>query len=427
MTLVSKDMTLADVIGTYQDTREIFITNGLKEENMTDAFLSAATVQTFMTLRGLNPEIFLKLINDAALACAEVKQLYTDELPPVPAEYLGYIVCPMKQLYKEELEKALADSYKKTGEKITAFVPMGCGGTDQYENLWKEDSIDALPDVIASMGFGDYFRGEFRKKFLDTGMFASVQAQPVPEPFASAGIADPKGIYTIYATSVYIMLIDHKKLGNLPVPETWMDLTKPIYKNMIIAGGHDDEINEVLLMHLYQEGGDQALKDLAPNVQTLWHASQMAKAAGSSMKTGAAIYILPWFFASTCPNMDHASIVFPKDGGLLSPMYMLVKKDKKGKMKAVTDFMTGKVMGDLAAATLFPSLHPQADNKFPAGTKLKWLGWDFVHKTDMKEYADMLNKKFMGYRKAAGIVDFASASNKFARAVKGFKASVARG
>ena len=425
MPLIHPEMTISGVIAKYPDTKEVLSVNGLTDDNLKT--LSSMTLASFMSLRSLNPEIFMKLMESAAEASAELKILYTTELPPVKADFLGYVVCPFKHLFKEQLEAVLHSHYEKTGDKLISFVPMGCGGPDPYEDIWDTENLYDLPDVIASVGFGAYYREPFRKRFLDTGKFISVQKDPMPEPFASAGLKDPDGIYTVYSLSAYVMLIDHKKLGDLPVPKTWMDITDQIYKDNVIIGGNEDEVNEVLLMHLWKDGGDEALKRFAPNVKAAWHSSQMAKAAGSSMKIGAAIYVLPWFFASTCPNAPYSEVVFPEDGALASPMYMLVKKDKAERMKPVTDFLTGKLLGDTANEALFPSLCPDCKRVLPEGAKLKWFGWDFIHKTDMKVLAETLNERFVSIHKNKNLMHETSEAIPLSKPEKGFKKAVLRG
>lgn len=414
-------MTLSEIISAYPDTRAVFASNGLPLEQTNHLFLTALTVESFMSLRNINPEIFLKLLNDTAEASSEVKILYTDETPVVRTDFLGYVVCPFKHLYKEAFEKKLHEHYDRTGEKLVSFVPMGCGGPDPYEYIWDTENIDELPDAIASIGFGNFWRKEFRERFLDNGKFRAVERPPLHEVFKE--LEDPLKQYTIYSVSAYVILVDHKKLGDLPVPKTWLDIANPIYKDNVIISGSDDEINEVFLMHIYKDGGEEALKNLAPNIKATWHASQMAKAAGSSMADGAAIYVLAWFFADTCPNTDHISIIFPEDGAMISPMYMMVKADKAERMKPVTDFMTGAEMGNISSGSKFPSLCPDVPNVMPEGVKLKWFGWDFVRENDMKVLAEELNARLAKYRRECGSVNLLKPSP----SKKGFKRMMVKG
>ncbi|WP_415238886.1 ABC transporter substrate-binding protein [Seleniivibrio woodruffii] len=421
MPLVTREMTLSEIISAYPDTRAVFASNGLPLEQTNHLFLTALTVESFMSLRNINPEIFLKLLNDTAEASSEVKILYTDETPVVRTDFLGYVVCPFKHLYKEAFEKKLHGHYDRTGEKLVSFVPMGCGGPDPYEYIWDTENIDELPDAIASIGFGNFWRKDFRERFLDNGKFIAVERPPLQDVFRE--LEDPLKQYTIYSVSAYVILVDHKKLGDLPVPKTWLDIANPIYKDNVIISGSDDEINEVFLMHIYKDGGEEALKNLAPNIKATWHASQMAKAAGSSMADGAAIYVLAWFFADTCPNTDHISIIFPEDGAMISPMYMMVKADKAERMKPVTDFMTGAEMGAISAGSKFPPLCPEIPNILPEGTGLKWFGWDFVRENDMKVLAEELNARLAKYRRKCGSVNLLKPSP----SKKGFKRMMVKG
>lgn len=386
-------MSVADIIRKFPETSAIFAANGLSDEIENGTLSEALLLGTFLSVRGLNEKLFTDRLEETASG-DEKTMLYTEDAPKENADFLGYVVCPIKHLYKEAYENALLAHYEKTGESFVSFVPMGCGGPDPYEYIWDAHHEDELPDVIASVGFGSFYRKEFRERFIDKGTFVSVQP-PVPEPFASAGIADPKGNYTIYSVFTYIMLVDFKKLGDLPVPESWGDLLNPIYEKNIIIGGSDDAVNEVLLLNIYREFGDEGLKKLAPNIKEAWHASQMAKAAGSSMQKGAAIYVLPWFFAKSCPNTEHAKIIWPKDGALVSPMYMLVKKSAAERMKPVVDFMTGRELGEMTEKSFFPTLLETSERRLPPEAKLKWIGWDFIYTHDMKTFSDEINERFM--------------------------------
>jgi ABC-type Fe3+ transport system substrate-binding protein len=387
-------MSIASIIEKYPETSDVFAANGMAEDIRNDSVPEALLLGTFAGIRNINEKLFIGQLEKIAES-QQLSHLYTEDAPPCKPDFLGYVVCPIKHLYKEGYEESVQRHYDETGERFVSFVPMGCGGPDPYEEVWDAENEDELPDMIASVGFGSFYRTEFRKKFLEKGIFTSVQPQPVPEPFASAGLADPKGWYTIYSVFTYIMLVDFKKLGDLPVPESWGDLLNPVYEKNIIIGGSDDAVNEVLLMNIFKDFGEEGLRKLAPNIKEAWHASQMAKAAGSSMSKGAAIYILPWFFAMSCPNTEHTKIVWPKDGALASPMYLLVKKSARDRLKPVIDFMTGTALGEMTEKSYFPTLLPVKERRLPADAKIKWIGWDFIHSHDMKTFSDELNERFM--------------------------------
>ncbi len=391
---IRPEMSISDIFADFPETKELFMMNGLGVFASNGSFLKTLTLASFMKMRELNPEIFLPLLEKRIEAC-ETPMLYTEDAPPVKPDFLGYMVCPVKHLFKESYEEAMLKHLEKTGEKFVSFVPMGCGGADPYEDIWQSHNIDELPDIVGSIGFGSFYRSQFTSRFLDSGYYESCQMKPMPEPFASAGIEDPLGVYTVYAVYTYVILVDYKKLKDLPVPRSWSDLLRPEYKNNIIVGGSDDYISEVLLVNIWKDYGQEGLDRLLPNIRDGWHASQMAKAAGSSMSNGAAIYVLPWFFAKSCPNTEHTEIIWPEDGAMASPMYMLVKKSEKERLKPVIDYMTGKELASIMSSSFFPSVHPEAENSLPEGAKIKWLGWDFIRERDMKAFSDDLNDRFM--------------------------------
>jgi hypothetical protein len=72
--------------------------------------------------------------------------LHTEEPPGGSLDFLGYVVCPLKHLFKENFETVLQKYRKETGVELRCYVPMGCGGPDPYEDIWKIDDIKDFPD-----------------------------------------------------------------------------------------------------------------------------------------------------------------------------------------------------------------------------------------------------------------------------------------
>lgn len=244
---------------------------------------------------------------------------------------------------------------------------------------------------MVSVGLDNLFKKEFIETFVIPGYFTAAQSGPVSRNFD--GIPDPRKAYSIYGIFPYVMMVDRHKLGSLPVPGRWSDLLDPVYRNNIIIGGPDG-VNELLLLDLYRELGETAIKQLAANVKDTWHAAQMAKTAGTGSVKGAAIYVLPWFFAKTCPHTRAVSIIWPEDGALANPMYFLVKKSRAADLRPLVDFVRGTEFGARMAETYFPSLHPETDNHLPEKAKFKWLGWDFVYAQDIGRLIEYITKIF---------------------------------
>jgi ABC-type Fe3+ transport system substrate-binding protein len=87
--------------------------------------------------------------------------------------------------------------------------------------------------------------------------------------------------------------------------------------------------------------------------------------------------------------------IWPKDGAIVSPIFMLAKKELEKELKPVVDFFASKQVGEtLAHNGLFPSLHPNVDNRLPDNTPLMWLGWDKIMSTDLTKQIYRLEKLF---------------------------------
>jgi molybdopterin-binding protein len=145
--------------------------------------------------------------------------------------------------------------------------------------------------VIASLGFGDFFRPEFVERFVKQGNFRTAWTGPVHPAFEKAGFRDPDGWYTIYSVWPYVLLIDKKKLGNRPVPRLWSDLLDPQYQDDIITNGsRDNRVAEVPLLYFFKDHGEVIL--------TVSDHDQVAaiitneSVAGLGLKIGGAAYAI---------------------------------------------------------------------------------------------------------------------------------------
>jgi hypothetical protein len=132
--------------------------------------------------------------------------LHTEEPPAGRLDFLGYVVCPLKHLFKESFEEVLQKYREETGVTLRCYVPMGCGGPDPYEDIWKVNRIEDFPDMVVSVGLDNLFKKDFIEKYVVSGYFTAVQARPVPPVFNE--ILDPRQAYSIYGIFPYVMMVD---------------------------------------------------------------------------------------------------------------------------------------------------------------------------------------------------------------------------
>ena len=87
--------------------------------------------------------------------------------------------------------------------------------------------------------------------------------------------------------------------------------------------------------------------------------------------------------------------VWPQDGAIVSPIFMLAKQQRAGELQPVVDFFASQAVGEtLAHAGQFPSLHPDVDNKLAPETPLMWLGWEAIMAKDLSAEIRRCNELF---------------------------------
>lgn len=396
MIKISPETKIKDILEQYPEVFPVFAAGGFgaaTSQELAEQAGESLMLKTALKVRNINHELFIKML----------EEYISDKLPLISAQndpaqklnFIGYTYCPLKLTFKEFFEEALWRYIELTNNTdFKYYIPSGCGGDDPYEDLWKAESIDQLPEIIASVGFGDFFRQEFVDKFVSKGYFKALPYADMNKEFVDAGLVDPKGWYTVYSVFPMVMLIDKKKLGSLPVPEQWSDLLNPVYRDNIIIGASHGDIHEDLFLYIYKEFGDEGVIKLAANIKTGWHGSKMAKIAGSASSEGAAIYVILSMFAESCPRTDATAVIWPRDGALTTPGYILAKNGSEMDYEPFIDFITGPDYGQKSADNYFPVLNAAVRNKIPEGSGLKWLGWDFIRANPIEKLMEHVKEVF---------------------------------
>jgi ABC-type Fe3+ transport system substrate-binding protein len=312
-------------------------------------------------------------------------------------DFLAYPPCFLKDIFREGLDGVREKYREETGTCLKSHMPPYCSNDPEniYSDIWKTSNIEDFPDAVASDGFDDLFRKEFIEKLVSKGYFKSAWNTALNKPLEKAGFEDPDGWYTVYAVIPFILFIDKNKLDGLPAPKRWSDLLEPRFQNKVIVTGSEGHPVDLPLFYFYKEHGEEGLRRLAANTKTIWHAAQIARTAGTSDPSGAAVYIQSLFFALCCPRTDATSIIWPEDGACTSPLYLLVKESRMKDLAAVTNYITGPELGRKCAQSCFLSLNPQVDNDLPENATFKWLGWDYIKSHDIPELRKQVSTIFV--------------------------------
>jgi ABC-type Fe3+ transport system substrate-binding protein len=315
-----------------------------------------------------------------------------DLLPPSKVDLLLYAPCPVKLAVKDQVDR-IVEEMRERGEDVSVHIPMGCTSIDPYNPLYRETDPDRLPAIIASIGFGDFWRQEFVERFVRRGMFEAVLPALINPMIERAGMIDPRGCYTIYGATPYIFLVDSNRLGRLPVPRTWGDLLDPRYRMEIVLCGDGDDLADAVILNIYKERGIEGLRQLAGNVKGIMHSSKMAMIAGSADPEAAAVFIIPAFFAESTKRQPHVRVIWPEDGAAASPLYFLAGKGERERLAKLISFFT-EGFAKIESASWFVPLGRTDLTGFPPHAGLKWVGWDFIETNDVNSLRDELNASF---------------------------------
>jgi ABC-type Fe3+ transport system substrate-binding protein len=312
-----------------------------------------------------------------------------DVQPASSLDLLAYVSCPVRQVLRDHFDALAANYHKATGDVLNCHIPAGCHGDDPYDDLADVATVDELPGVTASIGYGDFMTPAFLRKFVAQGCFASANHGRVHPAFASAGLLDAEGWYTPYSAGVHVLLVDMARLGALPPPRRWSDLLDPRYADLIISdGAHDQRFAAVPLLHFYKEHGEAGVVRLAKNIREDWHPAEMVKRVGGP-ESKAAIYIVPWSFARARQWKGQVRVVWPEEGAIASPMYAWVKAGARGTVAAVAQGLLSAELGRHFAQAGYPVLSPDVDNLLPAEASFTWLGWDYVRTHAIKDLVEL--------------------------------------
>ena len=313
-----------------------------------------------------------------------------------PLDVFGEAVCALKPAFREGYNAAATRFRALRGRSLRGYLPAicGCDGVKGAENIHKIrelDDIAKFPAVTVSFGLNDYFSGRFLSRFTGRGYFEQLHlpSQPV---FAQSGLMDPNGEFHIFSVMPTVLLVDERMRAGRPVPKRWGDLLDPVWAGDVMLPAAHGAVSTLLPLTILRDSGEAGLAALARSARGAQHATDSIRMAGRTLK-GPAVYVVPWFFACACPNED-VRVVWPEDGALVEPSFLLVRKGQAETYAPVLNFITGADYAAACAGHNYPAACPSAENRMPNGARFNWLGWDFLREAPLEERAAAIKGRF---------------------------------
>jgi ABC-type Fe3+ transport system substrate-binding protein len=302
-------------------------------------------------------------------------------------DFLGRMPVPLRRAFKAGLDRSVAARRAAAGEELACCFLSGGEWYRPFDGL-AACSGDQLPNLLATPFHYDLLFSSLLRHYAPSG---EIRDQPDCHPVcASAGLSDPEGVFRLFAAIPFVFLVDETRLRGRPAPRAWEDLLNPAWAEDIVFGGWrpNDRVpyqdyNDYLLLALCREYGAAGLEAFAANVRHLQHNVRTATLAGSNSSDVGAIAILPWLQAELNPRRQRTRVIWPEDGALAMPINYLVKTGMEARVQTLVDYLTGPDLGALLAHNRYPPSNPRVADAFPAGVRLKWLGWDYVRSHDI--------------------------------------------
>lgn len=306
--------------------------------------------------------------------------------------FMAMLPCGLRNPFKDFLQAHLA-SNTETYAGLNYLTEGNVNHEVSYYPLLDTvASEEELPDIMVASDVNNFFHRPFQERFINKGIFECYSPFEPNDYLEKVGFSDPASHYTMYTVNMLVMAVDTERLGNTPIPQKWADLLSPNFENKIIMRGEDDFFCNAVMLPFYKDHGWDAIRSLALNIRSGMHPAEMVKLADAGKEGAATVYIMPYFFAKKIKN-PAVKLIWPEDGAIASPVFILVKKTASIKHKPLLDFLLSEEMGNMLVSRFFPSIHPYVNNTLPEA--VKWLGWDFLNKNDIGVLKERIRDVFM--------------------------------
>lgn len=386
----NSDQSLFEITSKYPETLPVFVSQGftqLQEEDKRRSFGKSISLKNALFFRKINIETFSRMLIEA-IELSENNPVAGAKMESEESIRVeGLLPCPVRIPLTEALEKFINGNGNSQKTMISYELKAASMGLDWLkEILLKEYDPANLSDIFISAGFDLFFDEKLMGKFKKQGVFCDLTGfEKLNSDFDNDKIdlKDPKSHYSMIGVVPAVFLINTMELKGRNIPGSWEDVLDPAFKNSISLPIGDFDLFNAILLNINKNYGTEGVRSLGKNLLESLHPSQMVKSE-KKKENRPAVTIMPYFFTKMAKGGGPMKPVWPKDGAIISPIFMLSKNDKKEKIKPVVDFFSSVKVGEILSHNgLFPSTNPEVDNRLPAGSKFMWMGWDYIYNFDI--------------------------------------------
>lgn len=389
--MIKKEMTIKEILELNTELISIFNSYGLRgfDNPLILNKVGVNSLESVLKMKNINIDEFVRLLNEKNSEEVSDVTLKERSSNVDNLKIFGLLPCPVRVPLMEIIDERF------TNKGFDFELKAASEGLDWLKDSVREaKSEDELADMYLSAGFDLFFEDGLINKFRKQGVFKDITNMEINKDFNNDEISlkDPNGDYSMIAVVAAVFVVNKKELGDRPMPKSWSDLFDPIYENSISLPVSDFDLFNSILLHLYKFYGMDKVEQLGKALYKSMHPAEMIKSANKVNRP--AISIMPYFFTKMAVPGGIMEAVWPEDGAIISPIFMLTKKKKENELKELANTFASKEVGEiLSSRGLFPSLNAEVDNNL-SGKKFKWVGWDFINENNIGELIKELMQKF---------------------------------
>lgn len=381
-----------DITEKYPETLNVFVSNGFKQlanDNMRKMMGKTISLEMALKSKKVNVEQFVQKLEETIeqnRKSTDESLVEEEEVEDAEIRINGILPCPVRMPLMDAFNKWMEEEGSKLGTTVDYELKAAAGGVDWIkEEIEKADSEESLSDVFISAGFDLFFDNKLMGKFKEKGTFEDITGfDRLNEDFDNNHISlmDPDREYIIIGVVPAVFMVNIEELNGREMPESWKDIMKPEFENKVSLPIGDFDLFNAILLNIHKNYGREGIKALKKSLFKGMHPSEMVK---SHMKQERPVVtIMPYFFTKMTKEGGPMKAVWPKDGAIISPIFLLAKKSKKDKLKPFVDMFASKKVGEILAHNgRFPSTNPEVDNRVQKENKYMWIGWDYIKENNI--------------------------------------------
>lgn len=398
MKYIDENMSVLEICKKYPESIDFFELKGfknLKDENILK-IMGNLTLKSVLLTKKIDVKIFVEFLNeyiDNSRKNVDITMV-EKEITSQEISVMGLLPCPIRIPLLEGFNKFLEENSEL---KVKYELKAASAGLDWLkEDVIRANHPEKLADIFISAGFDLFFEDKLMGKFKKEHIFKDITGiERYNRDFQNDEISlkDPDGDYSMLGVVPAIFLVNRDMLGDREVPRSWKDILKPEFKKSVSLPISDFDLFNSILVNINKNYGEEGIEKLGKALLQNLHPAQMVKSDKLKENTPT-VTIMPYFFTKMIKEDGPMIPIWPEDGAVISPIFMLTKKEKEEKIKKIVNYLAGEEVGKIFSHQgLFPTVNPNVDNRLE-DRKFMWCGWDYIHNNNIGEILEKCKSIF---------------------------------